>query len=106
MSKWGALAISESIEIIHPLFHIPFEASLNGMVETLAAHLRGEIVLPRKAGGCVVIVDVSFSVTHFFHQGCGGVEDGSRGFEMACFFSSFSSGPVSCIDGVALGGKG
>src|SRR5690606_41770760 len=71
---WGrtpslpALARPELFEIAQPLPDFALEAAFDGLVEILPPDLFGEILLPGKALGRVVIVDVALATPRRSHQ--------------------------------------
>ena len=54
---------------------LSFKTSFHRAVEVLSSHCFGEVVLTGKAFRCVVVVDVTFAVTEFFHHACRRIED-------------------------------
>src|SRR5690554_2164983 len=85
-SRWSAwerrlclalpLARPELFEIFQPLPDLALEAPFDGLVEVLPADLFGKILLPGKALGRVVIIDVTLAIALRLHELGGGVEDG------------------------------
>src|SRR5690349_14778105 len=78
--KWflSSLLISQFLPVFEALQDLAFEAALDRLVEFLAGHAVGEVVLAREAVLGIVVVLVAAAVADLLHQLGRGIEDVHR----------------------------